>query len=31
MATEFEDQLVELSEWRNEHYYGIYRGTVESV
>jgi molybdopterin-binding protein len=31
METEFEDQLVELSEWRNEHYYGIYRGTVESV
>jgi len=31
MDTEFEDQLVELSEWRNEHYYGIYRGTVESV
>ena len=31
METEFEDQLVELAEWRNEHYYGIYRGTVESV
>lgn len=31
METEFEDQLVELSEWRNEHYYGLYRGTVESV
>lgn len=31
MDTEFEDQLVELSEWRNEHYYGIYRGTVEAV
>ena len=31
MDTEFEDQLVELSEWRNEHYYGIYRATVESV
>ena len=31
MDTELEDQLVELSEWRNEHYYGIYRGTVESV
>lgn len=31
METEFEDQLVELSEWRNEHYYGIYRGIVESV
>jgi molybdopterin-binding protein len=31
METEFEDQLVELSEWRNEHYYGIYRGTVESI
>jgi hypothetical protein len=31
MDTEFEDRLVELSEWRNEHYYGIYRGTVEAV
>ena len=31
METEFEDHLVELAEWRNEHYYGIYRGTVESV
>ena len=31
METELEDQLVELSEWRNEHYYGLYRGTVESV
>jgi hypothetical protein len=28
---EFEDQLVELSEWRNEHYFGKYRGTVEGV
>jgi hypothetical protein len=31
MDTEFEDRLVELLEWRNEHYYGIYRGTVEAV
>src|SRR5262249_14901219 len=31
MDTEFEDRLVELSEWRNEHYYGIYRGTLEAV
>jgi hypothetical protein len=31
MDTEFEDRLVELSEWRNEHFYGIYRGTVEDV
>ena len=31
MDTEFEDHLVELSEWRNEHYFGKYRGTVESV
>jgi hypothetical protein len=31
MDTEFEDRLVELSEWRNEHYYGLYRATVESV
>lgn len=29
--TEYEDHLVELSEWRNEHYFGKYRGTVESV
>lgn len=28
---EFEDQLVALSEWRNEHYFGKYRGTVEEV
>ena len=28
---EFEDQLVELSEWRNEHYFGKYRGIVEAV
>jgi hypothetical protein len=32
MATdEFEDQLVELAEWRNQHYFGKYRGTVEAV
>ena len=31
MDTEFEDHLVELSEWRNEHYFGKYRGIVESV
>ena len=29
--TEFEDHLVELSEWRNNSYFGKYRGTVESV
>ncbi len=28
---EFEDQLVALSEWRNEHHFGKYRGTVEEV
>lgn len=28
---EFEDQLVDLSEWRNEHLFGKYRGIVESV
>lgn len=28
---EFEDQLVDLSEWRNEHCFGKYRGIVESV
>ena len=28
---EFEDQLVELSEWRNEHQFGKYRGIVEEV
>ncbi len=31
MDTEFEDHLVELSEWRNEHFFGKYRGIVESV
>jgi hypothetical protein len=31
MDTDFEDQLVELAEWRNEHYFGKYRGTVEAV
>lgn len=32
MATdEFEDQLVELSEWRNQHFFGKYRGTVDAV
>ncbi len=29
--TEYEDHVVELSEWRNEHFFGKYRGTVESV
>lgn len=28
---EFEDQLVELTEWRNQHYFGKYRGTVDTV
>lgn len=28
---EFEDQLVGLSEWRNEHFFGKYRGTVVDV
>jgi len=27
----FEDQLVELVEWRNERFFGKYRGTVDSV
>ena len=31
VATEFEDHLVELSEWRSQHYFGKYRGLVESV
>ena len=31
MDLEFEDQVVGLSEWRNAHYFGIYRGIVESV
>src|SRR5688572_8519074 len=31
MDMEFEDHLVELSEWRNEHYFGKYRGIVDSV
>lgn len=31
VGTEYEDHLVELSEWRNEHYFGKYRGVVESV
>jgi len=32
MATdEFEDQLVKLSEWRNQHYFGKYRGIVKAV
>lgn len=30
-STEFEDQLVDISEWRNEHCFGKYRGTVEEV
>jgi hypothetical protein len=28
---EFEDQLVGLSEWRNQHFFGKYRGTVDTV
>jgi len=28
---EFEDQLVGLSEWRNQHFFGKYRGTVHTV
>ena len=31
MDTELEDHLVEISEWRNEHFFGKYRGTVDSV
>lgn len=31
MSEEIEDQLVELVEWRNSHYFGIYRGIVDSV
>jgi hypothetical protein len=31
MSIEFEDQLVELTEWKNRHYFGKYRGLVESV
>jgi uncharacterized protein involved in type VI secretion and phage assembly len=30
-ANDHENQLVELAEWRNEHYFGKYRGTVDSV
>ena len=30
-TTEFEDQLVDLAEWRNDHAFGKYRGTVDSV
>ena len=29
--SEFEDHLVGLSEWRNSHFFGKYRGTVEAV
>jgi len=29
--SEFEDQLVELSEWRNNRYFGKYRGIVDSL
>ena len=29
--TELEEQLVDLAEWRNDHYFGKYRGTVEAV
>ena len=28
---EYENALVELLEWRNEHFFGKYRGTVDSV
>lgn len=28
---EYEDQLVALSEWRNEHQFGKYRGVVDTV
>lgn len=31
MDVEFEDQLVGLSEWRNSHYFGIYRGIVDAI
>jgi len=30
-SVDFEDQLVELIEWRNEHHFGKYRGIVDSV
>lgn len=30
-SPELEDQLVELIEWRNQHFFGKYRGTVDSV
>lgn len=30
-TSEFEDQLVDLVEWRHEHAFGKYRGTVDSV
>ena len=29
--SEVEDHLVQLAEWRNNHYFGKYRGTVDSV
>jgi hypothetical protein len=28
---EYEDQVVDLAEWRNEHYFGKYRGIVDTV
>ena len=31
MDLEFEDHLVGLSEWRNSHHFGIYRGFVDAV
>jgi hypothetical protein len=31
MSIEFEDQLVELTEWKNRHYFGKYRGLVVAV
>lgn len=30
-TSEFEDQLVALSEWRSQHYFGKYRGMVTEV
>lgn len=30
-ALDIEDQVVALSEWRNQHYFGKYRGVVQAV
>src|SRR5262245_5611405 len=30
-SPEFEDLVVELAEWRNQHFFGKYRGTVDKV